>query len=121
MKTIVKGKAEKFWERETVVAVIPEHSTAVRVAICEKDGEKFVDVRKFVKAKGSDKFDQHTTKGISLPLSNEEALGSIIEAMISTMEPPAPPKPVEKPVDKVKARWSSAQKKAAKIGKAVAQ
>ena len=48
-------------------------------------------------------------------------LGSIIDAMISTMQPPAPPKPAEKPVDKVKKRWSSAQKKAAKIGKAVAQ
>ena len=72
MKTITKGQ-KKFWDKENSGCVDDtEQSTAVRVAICEKDGEKFVDVRKFVKAKGSDKFDQHTTKGIPPPLSNED-------------------------------------------------
>ena len=85
-KTVVKD----FWDKENVIAQVPSATgkSVTRVALVEKDGVQFVDVRKYVKGKGNPEgtFTQHTTSGISIPLSSQEELTNIIAGLMTAGE-----------------------------------
>ena len=73
---------EKFWDSETVVSMTPTPTgkSATRVAVVEKDGQAYVDIRTFVNKKGEKEgFAQHTTKGISIPVDNINAITAAIQ------------------------------------------
>lgn len=59
-----------FWDKEVVIAqvVSTDKKSMTRVALVEKDGNTWVDVRKFVKGKGQPEgtYTQHTSSGLSL-------------------------------------------------------
>lgn len=80
------AKATRFWDSQKLIHEIKastgKHST--KIHLCEKDGQKYVDIRKFVKAKGSksEAFTQHTTKGISLPVESKEELSQVVGALL---------------------------------------
>ena len=86
-KTMVK---ENFWDKEQVIAQIPSATgkSVTRIALVEKDGVQFVDVRKYVKGKGNPEgtFTQHTTSGISIPLGSQEELTNIIAGLMTAGE-----------------------------------
>ena len=71
-----------FWDKQIfideIVASTKKHS--IKTHLCEKDGRKYVDIRKYVRPKGkkSGEFTQHTTKGIAIPLEKKEDLTKLI-------------------------------------------
>jgi len=86
-KTVVK---ESFWDKEQVIAQVPSATgkSVTRIALVEKDGVQFVDVRKYVKGKGNPEgtFTQHTSSGISVPLGSQEELTNIIAGLMTAGE-----------------------------------
>lgn len=81
---------ESFWDKENVIAQVPSATgkSVTRIALVEKDGVSFIDVRKFVKGKGQKEgtFTQHTSSGISIPLTSKEELTNIIAGLMTAGE-----------------------------------
>lgn len=78
-KTTASTTNETFWDVEHVVSMIKEQTgkSATRIALCKKDGKEYIDIRKFVSKDGGE-FNQHTVKGISIPLDSPDVVKAII-------------------------------------------
>jgi len=76
------SKTASFWDKEKVVGKIIKAGTGksgIRAKLVEKDDTEFVDLRKYVNAKGKDKgFEQHTSSGIAI---NVEDLDAVIKVL----------------------------------------
>lgn len=79
MKVTAVEPVASFWEKETVVNKIALEKTAIRTAICAREGKNYIDIRKFVNKKGETAgFNQHTVSGISIDCTDERVLRTII-------------------------------------------
>lgn len=77
--------AGTFWDKEVVIAQVisTDKKSMTRVALVEKDGNQYVDVRKFVKGKGQPEgtYTQHTSSGLALPVDKlNDVAGAILGA-----------------------------------------
>lgn len=74
-----------FWDKQIIITEVAGEKSMTKISLVEKDGKQFVDVRKFVKAKGAEEgtFTQHTSSGISIPL---ESLGGMATALSMAKE-----------------------------------
>jgi hypothetical protein len=90
-----KVEVKAFWDKEQEIKTVvkADGKSAIKVKLTEKDGVRFIDVRKYVTRKGDTAgFNQHTTSGISLELTTPDQLAEVIYALTVAGEQAFAPK-----------------------------